>query len=96
MEMEQWNYWTGFIWANAENKDVKEFLKECWPDYSWPKYAPQAMMPELNTLGEQGWELVHMEPVVVGKNHDVGFSYGGSGGTSWTNIYFCVFKRVKQ
>ena len=94
--MEQWNYWTGLIWANAENKDVKEFLKECWPDYSWPKYAPQAMMPELNTLGEQGWELVHMEPVVVGENHDVGFIYGGSGGTSWTNIYFCVFKRRKQ
>jgi len=24
-EMEQWEYWTGFIWANAEDKDVKEF-----------------------------------------------------------------------
>jgi len=49
-------------------------------------------MPELNKLGEEGWELVHMEPVAkVGNKGDVliGPNY------RWSNIYFCVFKRRK-
>ena len=48
------------------------------------------MIPELNTLGEQGWELVHMQPLErVGKTGDVRMGDGGN----WTNVYFCVFKR---
>jgi hypothetical protein len=53
------------------------------------------MAPILNKLGEDGWELVHMEPVsAVGSNGDVGFQHGGSASfTTWSNVYFCVFKR---
>jgi hypothetical protein len=79
--------------ADAEDKAVKEFLKNRWPDWSAPKYAPQAMIPQLNTFGEKGWELVHMKPVVLGKDNDVIHSFAG---TAQTHVYFCVFKRVKQ
>lgn len=51
------------------------------------------MMPELDKLGEEGWELIHMEPVArVGGKGDILFPAG----PHWTNRYFCVFKRLKQ
>ena len=51
------------------------------------------MMPELDKLGDQGWELVHMEPVAkVGSKGDV--MVGGES-SNWSNAYFCVLKRRK-
>jgi hypothetical protein len=52
-------------------------------------------MPQLNKLGEQGWELVSATPYVVGDNEDVGFGIAGAGGTRWTNKYVCFFKRPR-
>lgn len=92
--MEQWEYWTGFLWADIATTGVKEYLKNRWPDWKPPKYAPQTMIPELNSFGEKGWELVHMEPVRIGSNYDV--ASDGELGIYYSNIYFCVFKRRKQ
>jgi hypothetical protein len=91
--MDQWEYMPLFIEANAREKETKTYLKEKMPDQKrFPKYMAQAMMPELNELGAQGWELVHMEPVAdVGKKGDVLVS----GSFRWSNTYFCVFKRRK-
>jgi hypothetical protein len=93
--MERWEYWTGFLYANVKNEGAKEFLQQRlpnWPDP--PRYAPQAMMPELDTFGEEGWELVHMQPVAgVGSKADVYFQGAGH---AWSNAYFCVFKRRKH
>jgi hypothetical protein len=88
----QWDYFTTFIEANANTKELQAYLKQAMPDVkNPPRYSPQAMMPELNNLGEQGWELVHMEPVAaVGKKGDVRFDSG-----RWSNMYFCVFKRLR-
>lgn len=99
--MEKWEYVTVFIRAHIGTQGVKEFLQQRWPDWKKiPKFAPQAMIPELNTLGEQGWELVHMEPIpVIGTNADVGFPSGDSSSPLsnylWSNCYFCAFKRRK-
>ena len=97
MPAEKWEYWSGFLWADIEDKNVKEFIQQRWPDWKKPpRFTPQAMMPALNVFGEQGWELVHMEPVAaVGEKGDVLF--GGAPGRpySWSNAYFCVFKRRK-
>jgi len=94
--MEQWEYWTGFLWANIETKGVIEYVKNRWPNWFPAKYAPQTMIPELDGLGEKGWELVHMEPVPgVGNNYEVRFQSETSGYV-WSNTYFCVFKRRKQ
>ena len=89
--MEQWEYLTTFVEANANTKETKEFIKQRFDVKKPARYAPEAMIPELNKLGEQGWELFHMEPVAgVGNKGDVRFDNG-----YWSNTYFCVFKRRK-
>jgi uncharacterized protein YbdZ (MbtH family) len=96
--MEQWEYWTAFVWADIEHQGAAEYIKKKWPDWNPAKYAPQTMIPELDGYGEAGWELVHMEPIQsVGPNGDVGFPTGGgsAGTTRYSNVYFCVFKRKK-
>ncbi|MBZ0282002.1 MAG: hypothetical protein K8L97_14785 [Anaerolineae bacterium] len=92
--MAKWEYLTKFVTADAKSQGAKEFLKQYRPNWkNPPPYTPEAMMPELDTLGDQGWELVHMEPVArVGKKGDVFFQGAGS---EWSNTYFCVFKRQK-
>ena len=92
--MEQWEYLPTFIEANARDKETKAFLKENLPSSQRrQRYMPEAMMPQLNELGEQGWELIHMEPVAaVGNKGDVLFE---NIGRRWSNVYFCVFKRRK-
>lgn len=96
---ERWEYITQFVFADIEFPGVKDYFKEAFsPEYKPPKYSPEAMIPELNSWGAEGWELVHMEPVAgVGKNFDVKFVSGGSTTgiptTTWSNVYFCVLKR---
>jgi hypothetical protein len=92
--MEKWEYMTEFVWANIDSQGIREFLNRNWP--SWknpPKFTPETMIPRLNKWGEDGWELVHMEPVLIGSNHDIN-TYTGA--HIYTNVYFCVFKRPKQ
>lgn len=92
--MERWEYLTKFVKADAKNEGVEGFLKTYRPNWkNPPPYTPETMMPELDDLGNQGWELVHMEPVArVGNKGDVLFTGGSS---EWSNTYFCVFKRRK-
>ncbi|MBC8254797.1 MAG: hypothetical protein H8E35_12340 [Ardenticatenia bacterium] len=91
--MQQWEYQTEFVWADVEKKGWEEYSKRGWI-FDPPKYSPYTLIPDLNFRGEGGSELVHMQPVAdVGKKHDVLFT-----GTrpSWSNVYFCVWKRPKQ
>lgn len=89
--MEKWEYQTRFFEARAKGRDVKSFIKEEF-DKRPKRYSPEAMIPELNELGEEGWEIIHMEPVArVGGKEDVLFDDG----YRWSNTYFCVLKRRK-
>ena len=92
--MERWEYLTKFIKADVKSTGVKEFFKSYRPDWkNPPPYTPETMMPELDNLGDQGWELVHMEPVAkVGGKGDVLVNGDSS---IWSNTYFCVLKRRK-
>lgn len=93
--MTQWEYLPMFIRAEAKGKEMKAFLADqvAETDERPRRFLPQAAIPELNTLGEQGWELLHMEPVAgVGRKGDVLFD---GIGVRWSNIYFCVFKRQR-
>ncbi len=94
--MLQWEYFTAFL--RAEVNAQKRELIEMFPDIARaPKYDPRALIPELDALGKDGWELVHMEPVITGDNMDV--CVGSTEQTSvrpWTNTYFCVFKRPAE
>ena len=53
------------------------------------------MIPQLNALGEQGWELLHMQPVWAGDKRDLMIT-DTSGMRTWTSTYFCVFKRPTE
>jgi hypothetical protein len=91
--MEKWEYLTRFLYADARSKEIKEYIKDRFEVKKPPRFTPEAMIPELDALGEDGWELVHMEPVAgVGGKGDVRFE----GGSSWSNVYFGVFKRMKS
>jgi hypothetical protein len=58
-----------------------------------PKYAPQAMEGEFDSLGEDQWELVSIQPVAdVGRNGDISFQRTETI-AKWSNYYFAVFKR---
>ena len=91
--MEKWEYITKFVAADLTAESVEQYLRQRWPDQKrLPKFTPQAMIPELNIWGEQGWEVIHMQPVWIGKNHDV-HNFGNY--REYTNVYFCVMKRKK-
>lgn len=91
-ERQQWEYLSVFV--RAESEPVLDYLENNW---SWksgvPRNTPESMMPRLDAYGREGWELVHMQPVVVGNNADVMVVDNGSGRQGWTSNYFCVFKR---
>ena len=92
---DRWEYLTRFMWANSENEGAMEYYFDAYPGSKPKKYSPETMSPELDELGNRGWELVHMQPIGdVGKNHDVGF-IAGEAFSRWSNSYFCVFKRKK-
>jgi hypothetical protein len=89
----RWEYLTTFLEADAEREadallDIRDWKSGI------PAYAPEALMLRMNALGEQGWELVHMQPVRVGQNEDV-LVFDSSSGRVWTSRYFAVFKRPK-
>ena len=73
---------------------MQEYLTQRWPAWTPPKYTPEAMIPYLNELGEDGWELVHIEPVrEAADDGTIYYSSGGEVAEDWSNVYFCAFKR---
>lgn len=86
--MDRWEYMTLFIEAKAEN--VRDHLAELDVENP-PRNTPLSMMPQLNALGNKGWELIHMEPVIVGRNHDI--LLHSADHRCWTSNYFAVLKR---
>ncbi len=87
---EKWEYLTTFVEAKANSKDLRNFIKERF-DKKARKHSPEAMIPDLNKLGQEGWELITMEPVAdVGGKEDILIA---NEGRKWTALYFCVFKR---
>ena len=90
--MEQWEYLSIFLEADAKDKETKQFIQEKF-DKKAKRHSPEAMIPDLNKYGADGWELVHMEPVPkVGGKENIQFDP-----YRWSATYFCVLKRqIKQ
>lgn len=87
---EKWEYITTFVEAKVSSKDIRNFIKDTF-DKKPRKHSPEAMIPDLNKLGQEGWELITMEPVAdVGGKEDILIA---GEGRKWTALYFCVFKR---
>ncbi len=53
-------------------------------------------MPQLDYYGRQGWELVSIQPVIVGKNRDILITDRTDNHSGrWTYTYLCVFKKPR-
>ena len=89
---ERWEHHIEYIRADAQQQQA--FLQERYQQPYFLRYDVRATLPRLNELGEQGWELVHMQPVFVGEHGDICITRGDS--RTWTNNYLCVFKRRKH
>jgi hypothetical protein len=95
MRLTRWEYLTTFLEADTSRSDGREYLQGQEPDQPIARHAPESMIPRLDSLGEKGWELVHMQPVIPGKKGDV-LVDEGSGMRRFAHHYFCVFKRPKD
>jgi hypothetical protein len=102
-QVEQWEYHTEFVSSDTYDDNAKIFIKNRWPNVNnMPRHTPLAMIFRLNALGEEGWELVHMEPIPrLGEKGDVGYPVAGPGpvamaGYVYSHTYFCVYKRRTQ
>jgi hypothetical protein len=98
-EAAEWEYMVTTLYANAAEQE--DFLEHTWPGVTFPRFAPEALVPDLNAMGADGWELVSIEPVIYGVNGDVLISNSSAGvlpleSSSWTNAYQCFFKRRKS
>lgn len=88
--MEKWEYQTRFFEAKVNSDQIKSFVESSFNKKA-KRHSPEAMIPELNALGAEGWEIIHMEPVArVGGKEDVRMADGG-----WSSTYFAVLKRRK-
>jgi hypothetical protein len=71
-----------------------EYMQQRWPGQQFPPYSPSALIPQLDAIGREGWELVSIQPVIMGKNGDIAIGITGtSRGSAWTYQYLCTFKR---
>ncbi len=92
----RWEYLTTVVEANAAKRETRSFLKARFPGRRRiPRFAPESLMLALDKYGQEGWELVHMEPVArMGSKGDILFP--ASGAPRWSRAYFCVFKRPQR
>lgn len=88
---QQWEYLTLFLEADAVREE--DFLVQYrdWKS-NIPPFTVEALMPRLNALGAQGWELISLHPYFVGNRADV-LVADNSGSRTWTSKYLGVFKR---
>lgn len=89
-----WEHLVVYLEAVAQQQAA--FLQQKWPGQHFPMYAAQALMPQLDFYGQQGWELVSIQPVIVGANGDIMIHNPHAGyADRWTFAYLCVFKRLR-
>lgn len=91
-QKEKWEYTVEILRAHRDNKGAKEYLQNRWPDFKLAKFAPETLIPVLNSRGRDGWELVSFESVLLGDNGDVCYR-DGHPGDKYSNTYLCTFKR---
>jgi hypothetical protein len=89
--MQRWEHRSFLYAASVDDEEVTEYLARRYPGQHFEKFAPEALEVMLNQLGAAGWELVHILPVLKGKNADI--AHGDSGLSVWSNWYFVAMKR---
>ncbi len=67
----RWEYRSIILSAQAHDPETRAYLQKIWPGWEPPRHAPQALIPKLNDMGAEGWELVSMEPVYLDEDASV-------------------------
>ena len=88
--MEQWEYHTAIIWAHEDNPGAREYVVRHRPGEKVGKFSPVNLVPELDRLGKQGWELVTLQPIVM--TADMAIMLSDSTPQA-SNVYFVAMKR---
>jgi hypothetical protein len=89
---DKWEYFTGLVQANAD-RDAG-YIRERFPRYEFQRYNPIGLVPMLDELGAQGWEMISITPVVPRENDDLVIpTTATSRSIRYTNWYLCAFKR---
>jgi len=91
---ERWEHMIILLEADAEKQQAA--LRQRWPSKHFTPYTPLALVPQLDTYGDLGWELISIQPVIMGHNEDIAVSPQGTAYRTWTNSYLCTFKRRKH
>jgi len=87
--MDAWEYHVKIVQTDTTQPGMKGWVQQQYQGMQKPpQYTPYLLLPALNELGEHGWELVYMEPVVVNGAGEVALAT-----TQVTHAYLCVFKR---
>ncbi len=90
-EERRWEHLIVTLQANAEEQHI--YLRQTWPEQTFPIYTHEALIPQLDAFGADGWELVTLEPVVLGSKGDI--MVAAVDHNHWTSTYLCTFKRPK-
>lgn len=94
--MARWEYLVRVFSLDKEDEVAVDYVQGEYPDRTWkelPKYDPVTLEARLNCCGEEGWELMSLEPAEAqGKQGDIGRIYS-PGAYNWARFYLCVFKR---
>jgi len=90
---ERWEY--TILMLAADPSKQQAFFDQYAPGQQVLPYDYRALIPQLDALGADGWELVTLVPAEMGDNGDFFIGGGGGqyGGKIWSYTYLCTFKR---
>jgi hypothetical protein len=92
-KLQRYEYRTRVYDSNLPDDEAQQYVESLYPDHTMRKFDFMKVEAFLNTWGEKGWELVHMELVnAIGENGDLGVRSIESA-NSWRRVFFCVFRR---
>jgi hypothetical protein len=89
--IEQWEYTILLLAADPHAQQAFFEQYEVPPNQILP-FDMRALIPQLNELGKDGWELVTLVPAEMGDNGDFLLT-SGYNSQHWIATFLCTFKR---
>jgi len=102
--VQKWEYLVDILYpasdkegvAGGRDPVVRRYLQETYQGAPPGKYNPKYLEAALCNFGDDGWELVSIEPVcMTGREFDWRHAAGGQY-EHWTQQYWVVFRRQKS
>jgi hypothetical protein len=85
--MESWEHLVVVLTVDLDsNPGAMEYLAGMYPGWIPPVYWPESLTPDLNAYGQEGWELLSLQPVGLAED-------GKVAPDASANNYLAVFRR---